>query len=107
MPQIHLVERVPAVRKIDKDKNEWESGLWVVSEESAQKLVGGRLFLHAGKQQPSHFGGEILGYRVEGTGEKAGHVVFTVFAAIDCKGVKVARTGWSNDTKIVWDTPAA
>jgi hypothetical protein len=40
MPAIHLVERLNNVSRIDRDRNEWESGYWVVSEETAQRLVG-------------------------------------------------------------------
>jgi hypothetical protein len=104
MPHIHLVERMPNVTKIDREKNVWESKYWLVDEETAQKLIGGQLYLHSGKQQPSHFGGEILSYRVHDSGEKAGHVIFAVRANADCKGVKAVRTGWKNDSRIVWET---
>ena len=80
MPAIHLIERTDNVRKVDKDKNEWESGFWPVSEEVAKTLIGGALYLHRGKQQPSHFGGEILSYRVEQSGPEAPCVVFTLRA---------------------------
>jgi hypothetical protein len=102
---IHLIERTDNVRKTDKTKNEWESGNWVVSEEVAQKLIGGSLYLHRGKQHPSHFGGKILSYRVEQSGPAAGLVVFTVKATMDCKDVKTDRKGWSKDQKIFADTP--
>ena len=105
MPAIHLIERTDNVRKVDKDKNEWESGFWPVSEEVAQKLIGGSLFLHRGKQQPSHFGGEILSYRIEQSGPNAGLTVFTLKAKMDCKDVKTDRKGWVKDTKIFQDSP--
>ncbi len=104
MPHIHLVERVPSVSKIDREKNVWECKYWQVDEETAQKLVGGQLYLHSGKQQPSHFGGEILSYRLQDSGEKAGQVIFAVRADADCKGVKAVRTGWRNDCRIMPDT---
>ena len=68
MIAIHFVERTDNVRKTDRTRNEWESGCWPVPEETAQKLVGGMIYLHRSKQQPSHFGGEILSYRVEQSG---------------------------------------
>ena len=105
MATIHIVERTDTVRKIDKDKNEWETGNWPVSEDAAQKLVGGSLFLHRSKQQPSHFGGQILSYRVEQSGPAAGLVVFKLLASMDCKGVKTERKGWIKDQKIFADTP--
>jgi hypothetical protein len=104
MAAIHLIERTDNVRKTDRDRNEWESGHWPVPEATAQKLVGGSLFLHRSKQQPSHFGGEILSYRIEESGASAGLCVFTVRAKVDCKDVKTDRTGWSKDTKVIADT---
>jgi hypothetical protein len=102
---IHFVERTDNVRKTDKSKNEWESGYWPLAEEIAQKLVGSTLYLHRTKLTPSHFGGDILDYRVEQSGAEAGRIVFKLRAKADCKGVKIEGKGWSNDCKIVWDTP--
>ena len=65
MTAIHFIERSDNVRKMDSRKNEWESGFWAVTEETAQKLVGATLYLHRSKHQPSHFGGRILSYRIE------------------------------------------
>jgi len=105
MSAIHLIERTDKVRKIDRDRNEWASGGWAVPEPVAQKLVGGSLYLHRGKQQPSHFGGQILSYRIEETGPEAGLVVFTVRAKMDCKEVTTDRKGWIKDQKIFVDAP--
>jgi len=102
---IHLVERSANVRKIDKSKNEWESGYWDVAEDVAQKLLGGTLYVHQSKLQGSHFGGTILGHRIEESGPHAGRVVFKVRADADCKGVKTDGKGWSKDHKIFWDAP--
>jgi len=104
---IHFVERTDNVRKIDPSKNEWESGSWPVSEEIAQKLVGSVLYLHRTKLSSSHFGGDILDYRVEQSGPDAGRVVFKLRAKADCKGVKIDGKGWSKDSKILWSTPEA
>jgi hypothetical protein len=101
---IHLLERVDNVRKTDRSKNEWESGNWLVTEEVAQRLVGSTLYLHRSKLQPSHFGGEITGYRLVESGAEAGHVVFQVRARADCKGVKTDNKGWTNNQKIFWQT---
>ena len=96
MAAIHLVDRSDSVRKIDPSRNEWESGYWPLSEETARKFVGGVLYLHRTKNTSSHFGGDILDYRVEQSG-----VVFKLRAKADCKGVKVDSKGWSKDCKIV------
>jgi hypothetical protein len=102
---VHFIERADNVRKTDKNKNEWESGFWTMTEELAQKLVGASLHLHRSRSQPSHFGGRILGYRIEQSGPSAGTVVFTVRATVDCKDVKTDAKGWANDKKIFWDEP--
>jgi hypothetical protein len=104
---VHFVERTDNVRKIDKSRNEWESGYWQLPEETAKKLVGSVLYLHRTKLAPSHFGGDILDYRIEESGKHAGHVVFKLHAKADCKGVKIDGKGWSKDCKIVRDTAAA
>lgn len=106
MAEVHFVERTDNVRKIDKSKNEWESGYWPLTPEVAKKLVGSMLFLHRTKLTSSHFGGDILDYRVEESGPEAGRVVFKLRAKADCKGIKIDGKGWSKDCKIVWDTPA-
>ena len=107
MAAIHLVERTDNVRKTDKTKNEWETGWWAVSEETAQKLIGSVLYLHRSKLQPSHFGGEIISFRFEESGPEAGRVVFKLRADADCKGVKTDGKGWSKDQKIFWDAPVS
>jgi hypothetical protein len=105
---IHFVERTDNVRKIDPSRNEWESGYWPLPEETAKKLVGSVLYLHRTKLASSHFGGEIIDYRIEQSEkEPAGpRVIFKLRAKADCKGVKIQAKGWSKDCKIVWDTPA-
>lgn len=103
MTAIHFIERTDNVRKTDRLKNEWETGFWPVAEETAGKLIGATLYLHRSKHQPSHFGGTILSYRIEESGPSAGSTVFTIRAAVDCKGVKTNPKGWSKDHKILWD----
>ena len=103
MPSIHLIERSDNVRKTDRNSNEWESGHWAVPENVAQSLIGGSLFLHRSKQQPSHFGGKITAYRIEESGPSAGLVVFKLRAQMDGKDVKTDRKGWTKDLKIVAD----
>ena len=104
MGTIHLIERLGNMERIDKEKNEWESGKWAVSEETAQKLVGGYLYLHHGQDKPSHFGGKILSFRVlpETEGALAGRIVFRFLPSIEFKNVKAGQEGWGNEKKLVW-----
>ena len=103
MGTIHLIERLGNMERIDKEKNEWESGEWAVSEETAQKLVGGNLYLHHGQDKASHFGGKILSFRVlPDSLANAGRIVFQFLPSMEYKNVKAGQDGWGNEKKIVW-----
>ncbi len=103
MPTLHLVERKNNVRKLPDAPGEWETGYWVVAEDTAQRLVGGDLYLHSGQNEPSHFGGRILGWRAHRDGsELDGRLVFRIRASVDYKGVVTGREGWGNEKKVVW-----
>lgn len=105
MPAIHFVERKNNVRRMPGANGEWESGYWVIAEETAQRLIGADLYLHAGQNEPSHFGGEIVAFRIhrdDGNAEIDGRTVFRIKASLDYKGVVVGREGWGNEKKLVW-----
>lgn len=104
MPKIHLIERVTAVKLLSKERNEWSSFSWVVSEDTAKKLIGGEIYLHKAQNAPSHFGGKILSYEVLGSeyGSDAGRVVFNFNASLEYKNVKAGKDGWGMEKKIVW-----
>lgn len=104
MSSIHLIERLGNIARIDKEKNEWESGNWAVSEGTAQKLIGGNLYLHHGQDKLSHFGGKILSFRVlpETEGSLAGRIVFCFQPSMEYKNVNSGQEGWGNEKKIVW-----
>jgi hypothetical protein len=102
VPSIHLVERLGNLERVDDALNEWESGYWSVGEEVAGRLVGGRIYLHEHQSDPSHFGGEILSFRIHAAGPYAGRVVFRFRPAPAFKNVKASRGGWGNEKKIVW-----
>ena len=100
MPAIHFVERLQNLTFLDN--GECESGYWVIGAETAEKLIGGLLYLHSGQLAPSHFGGRIQSTRVEEQGAHAGRVVFRFQPDVSCKGVRTSREGWGNEKKIVW-----
>lgn len=88
MKCIHLICRGgQTVRKVG---DLWESGNWDISTRDAERLVGGRLFLHEAKPKRSYFGGEVVGYyRVEDAGvAHEDRVVFRLRSRLDCKEVK-------------------
>ena len=53
MSSIHLIEKNEKYKIVDKDSDEWESGFWAVSIESASKLIHGNIYLHKGQKEPS------------------------------------------------------
>ena len=66
----------------------YESGVWDV-ENNAAKLVGGMLYLHEAKADPSYFGGRIESFRVVETDEAhSRRIVFTVTSLREGKGVR-------------------
>ena len=101
MPAIHFVERLGNYRCVDKSANEWESGYWVVAVDTAQRLIGGQIYLHDGQDTPSRFGGDILSYRVQQDGEFEGRLVFRFRPTAQCKGIMAGRGGWGNEKKVV------
>jgi len=54
---VHFVERKNNIRRVPGTQGEWESGYWVIAEDTAQRLIGADLYLHSGQSEPSHFGG--------------------------------------------------
>lgn len=104
MPAIHFVERIGNTWKVSQPsvEHEYESGYWVVSEETARKLIGGDIFLHDGQNEPSRFGGKILGFRVHSGGAEDGRLIFRFQATAGHRGVKTPREGWGNEKKITW-----
>ncbi|MBU1447013.1 MAG: hypothetical protein KKF58_01755 [Gammaproteobacteria bacterium] len=105
MNKIHLIERVNNLRIISKERNEWASCCWVLTEDSAQKLVGGEIYLHVAQDKPSHFGGRIISYSVclDGSGSEVGRITFNFIAGMEYKNVKTEKSGWGNEKKFVWD----
>ncbi len=47
---------------LKKAQNLYESGNWSVTEEFAESLVGGWIYLHPSKAKNSEFGGKISGW---------------------------------------------
>ena len=95
---IHLVE--PLNNFVKVQDNVWESGSWQLDEDQAQKLVGGEIYFHKKRQEPSFYGGTILGYRVHQEGECQGKIVFKLQYNLSCRNVSTGRSGWNKVIKI-------
>jgi hypothetical protein len=96
--EIHLVESLNHFVKIKE--NVWESGSWPLDELEAKKLVGGKIYFHKKRQEPSFYGGTILGYRVNQEGACPGGIVFILAHCLSCRNVRTEKTGWIRDMKI-------
>ncbi len=95
---IHLVE--PLNHFVKLQDNVWESGSWQLDEGQAKKLVGGEIYFHKKRQEPSFYGGTILGYRVHQEGEYQGRIVFKLQYDLSCRNVSTGRSGWNKVVKI-------
>jgi hypothetical protein len=79
MPAVHFVERKNNVHRVLDAPGEWESGYWVIAEETAHRLIGADLFLHSRQNEPSHFGGKIVSFRIHRDGSDIdGRIVFRI-----------------------------
>jgi hypothetical protein len=96
---IHLVE--PLNNFVKLQDNVWESGAWGLDESQAQKLVGGEIYFHKKRQEPSFYGGKIVGYRVHPEGEYQGKIVFQLRHSQTCRNVSTNKSGWNKNMKIV------
>mgnify|MGYP001768685447 CR=1 FL=1 len=97
--QIHLIEIANNFTKL-RDKV-WESGCWTIDENDAKKLIGGNIFFHRKKTEPSFYGGSIRSYRIKEEDPLKGSIIFEFEYRADCRGVKADRLGWSLEKKIV------
>ena len=100
---IHLVEPLNNFTKLQD--NVWESGCWKVDEGKAKQLVGGGIYFHKTRSEPSFYGGTILGYRVERDGEDQGRIIFKLEHSKSHRNVSTDKSGWSRDIKITGMNP--
>jgi hypothetical protein len=96
---IHLVE--PLNHFVKLQDNVWESGWWKLDEDKAKKLVGGEIYFHKKRQEPSFYGGSILGYRVNEDGEYQGKIIFKLEHRQSCRNIRTDKSGWKKDVKII------
>lgn len=61
MPQAHLICRNHDGIKLVSMPN-YTSSAWYIPEDEAKALIGGMIYFHEAKDQPSYFGGRITGY---------------------------------------------
>ncbi len=105
MKNISLIHRSSgplsdALKRIKGDY--YRSGSWVISQETAKSLIGGRIFLHEKQDDRSHFGGEILDVIPSMNPGQAGRFDIVFKALPECKDVRCSG-GWGRE-KAIWST---
>ena len=104
MLELHLIEAKNAPAKaVNNGSGEYESGSWKVSIPTSERLVaeGGSLYLHSAHEAPSHWGGTVVGYRVQEDGLSKGRIVFRFKPQLDHKNVTTSAEGWGRERKYV------
>ncbi|HOG08170.1 MAG: hypothetical protein M0P04_08235 [Syntrophales bacterium] len=96
---IHILETTNNFIKVQE--NVWESGYWKLDEAQAKKLVGGEIYFHKKRQEPSFYGGTILAYRVAPEGVHEGRIIFTLKHLTACRNVRTDKSGWSKNMKVI------
>ena len=99
MSTIHFVEKETRFERIPQSKDEWESGYWRLSPAAAERLVGADVYFHAKKSERSHFGGKVLGSRVQVGGEFAGLTVLHFRFTKEHRGVSGGKGAWGVERK--------
>jgi hypothetical protein len=96
---IHIIE--PLNHFVNLQDRGWESGWWSIDENKAKELVGGEIYFHKKQQEPSFFGGNITGYRIEQDEQYQGKIVFILQYNAACRNVRTDKLGWSKKMKII------
>ena len=66
----------------------YTSGSWDITETEAKRLVGGSIYFHETKAEPSYFGGTVVGYDVIDTeNAHSKRIVFKLESRQDCRNV--------------------
>jgi hypothetical protein len=97
--KIHLIEKFNNFSNL-RDYV-WECGWWKMKEGKAQDLVGGEIYFHKKRLEPSFYGGTIVGYRVEQDGDHQGQTVFEFQYNHSSRNVRTNKYGWSREMKII------
>lgn len=96
---IHVIEPLNNFVKLTDDK--WESGGWSIDENKAQRLIGGAIYFHKKRFEPSFFGGSIIEYRLDQDSQNQGRIFFTFQYDVNCRNVNTDKRGWSKRIKII------
>jgi hypothetical protein len=100
---IHVVEKAVNFENLtclDSETNTWETKYWIIGKQTRKDLIGGKVYIHRGQNEPSNKGGTIE--RIYHPDEAELKRFAIVFRAEDgCNDVKVSKS-WGNERKIEW-----
>jgi len=103
MVAIHLIKNdsgLPQIAPIAQGSQFFRGGYWVIAEAKAEALIGGKIYYHKHKAEPSFFGGVITD--TETVAQYPGRIGFIFKPDPKCKGVTTPREGWRQEKKIIW-----
>ena len=106
MAAIHLIKNdsgLPSIIPIGVQEGTdiYYSGYWVIAEAKANKLIGGNIFFHKRKTEPSFCGGVIKCAVKVDDGMYRGRTIFIFKLDPACKGITTLPTGWGQEKKYV------
>jgi hypothetical protein len=106
---IHVVEKEREkehLRCVDDGRQEWETGYWIVSDATAESLLGGMVYVHRGQNLPAHKGGKIIDIYHQKLTDKKRRVIRFV-ALPSAVGEVAPSEGWGNERKLIWSNGPA
>lgn len=107
MNELHVIvkkENKNTITKVENSTDVWDSLAWDISDESANRLLGGKFYIHETQSGKPYFGGSIISWRYyeqDGVVIHSRKVIRFIFDA-NCKNVPSSRKGWSQEKKLVW-----
>jgi hypothetical protein len=96
---LHLIEKMDLFHTLEDGR--FTSGYWDLSEQEAAAWVGHGIFFHRAQAEPSHKGGQIMGYERASEGEYVGRIIFMVQGDEASVGVSTPAMGWQRWIKRV------
>lgn len=91
MQDIHLIEKSALYNRVTGD--EWETGTWTMSAETANSLIGGTVYLHTAQKAPCFLGGKI--YKCAEVGEGRYSIYFNFDKNVVGTTTQHCKNNWS------------
>jgi hypothetical protein len=102
MAAIHLIKNdpgLPQIAPIAQGSQIFRGGYWKIAKDEAKALIGGKIYFHKHKAEPSFFGGVITD--TETVDQYPGRIGFIFKPDQKCKGFTTPLKGWRQEMKII------